>query len=424
MATETKPLRVLVSGAGVAGPCFAWWLSKALEPKPAITIIERAPEPRSAGQAIDLRNTSVEIVEKMGLTDAVKAKTTTEEGIAFINAKNKVIAEFKQTGDNKGFTSSFEILRADLADLFVQETRKLGNINYVYGQRIQSITQDSGVATVGFTGDLESQQFDLLVGADGALSSTRSIILGPDTPEKFKFLGAYFAFYTIPYDASKDEPPMWRWYNAFGGRHLSTRPHNNHKTSSALLGHVTPTVNPDPEWEKALEAGPEAQKKLFRTKFADAGWEATRLLDAMDSTHDFYLTPVKQLKLPSWSKGCCALAGDAAWNPTFLSGNGTALAIEGAYILAGEIGKLGGKDIPKALSNYETVFRPYTESVQKQASRAMISSANPQTKWFLAIQRGFLSFAYHTRVYKLLAEKAANSGDDKRKAPDYKWLSL
>lgn len=425
MSSTSKPLEVLVTGGGIGGPCFAWWLTRALDTKPNITVLERAPTPRTTGQSIDLRDTAVEVIRDMGLLEKLKERTTPEIGTVFISGKGKTLGSFMATGDNRGPTSEYEILRADLANFLIEESRKFGNIKYEFGQRVSSIKQDEGQsgADVTFTGDMGTRHYDLVVGADGIMSSTRPAIHGPDKPEHFRFMGAYYAFFSIPYDAKLDEPPLWRWCQIDGGRHLSTRPHNNPATTGAYLGCVLSTAEPDPVWEKALEEGQDALKKLFRAKFTGAGWEAERLLDGMDSSDDFYVTAVKQVKVPKWSKGCCTLVGDAAYCPTFFTGAGTSLAIEGAYTLAGEIGKLGGKDIPKALENYETLFRPFATKTQDEAPLGLLRFVHPQSKWILALLQSIVAVTFGTKLYKL-AKYMPTGNDDKWKKPDYKWVSV
>lgn len=106
MATEFSKLNVLVSGSGIAGPCFAFWLHKFL-PSATITVLERAPEPRFGGQAVDLRAASVSIVERMGLLSTVKDKTTTEEGMDFVYANGKTKATFPASGDAEQQSSEY-----------------------------------------------------------------------------------------------------------------------------------------------------------------------------------------------------------------------------------------------------------------------------------------------------------------------------
>jgi 2-polyprenyl-6-methoxyphenol hydroxylase-like FAD-dependent oxidoreductase len=98
MSEQIRHLKVLVVGSGIAGPCFAFWLHRFL-PSSSITILERAPEPRYGGQAVDLRSASVPIVERMGLIPAVMEKTTTEAGIEFVYADGKTKATFPASGN-------------------------------------------------------------------------------------------------------------------------------------------------------------------------------------------------------------------------------------------------------------------------------------------------------------------------------------
>lgn len=106
MAEKPIHLKVLVIGSGIAGPCFAFWLNKLL-PSSDITILERAPEPRLGGQAVDIRSAALPVVERMGLLGAVKDKTTTEVGIDFVYADGKTKATFPASGDAEQQSSQF-----------------------------------------------------------------------------------------------------------------------------------------------------------------------------------------------------------------------------------------------------------------------------------------------------------------------------
>lgn len=78
-----------------------------------------------------------------------------------------------------------------------------------------------------------------------------------------------------------------------------------------------------------------AQKALLRRSYAGAGWECDEILAAMDEADDFYFDAVAQTRMPDWSRGRIALVGDAAYGPSLLAGQGSALAMVGAYLLAG-----------------------------------------------------------------------------------------
>lgn len=112
---------VLISGAGIAGPTLAFWLTRA---GIRTTIVERAPSLPTAGQQIDVRGASLDIVRSMGLEDVVRSKTTHEQGLAFIDKKGKAHASFGvDTASGQSFSSDIEILRGELASIFYDATK-------------------------------------------------------------------------------------------------------------------------------------------------------------------------------------------------------------------------------------------------------------------------------------------------------------
>jgi 2-polyprenyl-6-methoxyphenol hydroxylase-like FAD-dependent oxidoreductase len=78
-----------------------------------------------------------------------------------------------------------------------------------------------------------------------------------------------------------------------------------------------------------------------------------------------------------------ALAGDAGYCASPLSGMGTSLALVGAYVLAGELAAAGG-DHQVAFPRYESELAPYIKACQDQA----IGGA----KWFVPDSRSWLWF--------------------------------
>ena len=69
--------RVLVAGASIAGPALAHWLRRR---GAEVTVVERAPELRPGGQAVDARGVAKEVIRRMGLDAAVRAARTETAG--------------------------------------------------------------------------------------------------------------------------------------------------------------------------------------------------------------------------------------------------------------------------------------------------------------------------------------------------------
>jgi 2-polyprenyl-6-methoxyphenol hydroxylase-like FAD-dependent oxidoreductase len=411
MSLTTIPkLRVLISGAGIAGPCLAYWLSKT-RPNFSITVLERSPVPRPTGQAVDIRGPAISIIDKMGLLPAVRTCNTTEEGTRIINASNKIVAEF---GKGDTFTAEYEILRADLCGLLMDATKDFENIEYKYGDYVTALQQDEKEVNITYNSG-STETFDLIVGADGSRSKIRSLILDEEARKgSYNFIGQYVAFFSIPRNDS--DTKHWYWYNAPKGLGLMIRPHRNDKTMGCYMCVCMPAHGvTDPLAEKAMDGGAEAQKAFLHSYFQDAGWQAERILEGMDTSTDFYMSRSAYVKLPRWTQNRAVLLGDAAF-ATF--GVGTTLAIESAYFLAGELSKVqSSDDIPSALKRYEEVFRAI-QSKDADLPRGFPQIAFPQTAWGLKVRDSIAWVVSKSKAYKLLP---ADKPDDS-KLPAYEWV--
>jgi 2-polyprenyl-6-methoxyphenol hydroxylase-like FAD-dependent oxidoreductase len=411
MSPSPPSLKILISGAGIAGPCLAYWLSRT-RLSTSITIVERSPVPRATGQSIDIRGPAINVIKKMGLQDAVNARHTTEEGTRILNASGKVFAEFSK-GD--AFTAEYEILRADLCGLFLDSTSSLPNVQYRYGDYVTGLEQTARDVSVTFASNTK-QTYDIVVGADGSTSKIRSMVLPKDALEgSYKPIGQYIAYFSIPSVAS--DTKHWYWYNTPDGLGLMTRPHRNVDTIGVYMVITTPGHSVKySDVEAVIGGGSEAQKQVLRKYFANAGWEAKRILEGMDTCPDFYMSRAAQVKLPIWHSGRVVLLGDAAF-ATF--GIGTSLAIKSAYCLAGELGKIcSTDDLPGAIEVYEQVFRKvYKKSEDLLPGFPQI--AFPQTRWGLRMRDAGIWLASRTKLYKLLPD---DDKEDEGELSDYDWI--
>ncbi|KAL1599447.1 hypothetical protein SLS59_006465 [Nothophoma quercina] len=215
-----QPLSILISGAGVAGASLALTLARqpGFKMQPHITLIEKSPVPRTTGQAVDIRGPGVDVITKLGLEPEIKARHTTETGMAFLNSKGATAAVFPATGDarNQGATSEYEILRGDLTGLLLdgvnEAKRKGAKVNVVYGESIETMEEredGSGVDVYFANGKISNQKFDVVIGADGIASKTRSLIFGKeDMREHVKPSGMYVGFFSIP--RTPEDDSLWR----------------------------------------------------------------------------------------------------------------------------------------------------------------------------------------------------------------------
>ncbi|PKX91387.1 FAD/NAD(P)-binding domain-containing protein [Aspergillus novofumigatus IBT 16806] len=336
-------LKVVICGAGIAGNALAFWLSKLGY---EVTVVERWPNLRATGLQVDLRGFGVNVLKRMGLEQAFRARTIQEQGLEFINSSGEQKAYFPANRTGKGlqsFTTDHEIMRGDLCRLLYDATKD--RVKYVFGVTVESFEENNTSVEVLFSNGKKGC-FDLLVGADGQWSRIRRLMLGPDTPDPFHFLGVYTGYFTIPQPIREGEQYISTNYIAPGKR-------------MGLRDVRRGSVN--------------EEKAALAELFQGAGWQTDRILKGLMKSDDFYLERLGLVKTSVWSQGRVVLIGDAAYCPSAVTGMGTTSSLVGAYILAGEIGQHCGSDSKEglltALKQYEQCFRPFMDKVQKGLSR-------------------------------------------------------
>ncbi|MBE1495515.1 2-polyprenyl-6-methoxyphenol hydroxylase-like FAD-dependent oxidoreductase [Amycolatopsis lexingtonensis] len=354
--------RVLIAGASIAGPALAHWLCRR---GAEVTVVERAPGLRPGGQAVDARGVTREVIRLMGLDDAVRAARTETAGAYTVDADGNVLETFSAEDDGgDGYISEIEILRGDLSQVLYDDTRD--GVEYLFGDRIAELTQDADGVDVTFAGG-GRRRFDLVIGADGLHSALRAMVFGPH--ERFvRHLGHVLAFYSVPNEFGLD-----RWLLDYQepGRSAMLRPIGDATRAMAMFSFTAPDFDVD-------HRDVEAQKSLLRERMGDFGWLTPRILAHLDDTPDFYLDQVAQVVMDSWSSGRVGLIGDAAFSSSPLSGQGTGLALIGAYLLAGELAAAGW-DPATAFARYEERMRSFVEANQEMGRlhAEMRSGAEP-----------------------------------------------
>lgn len=406
-----SPPSVLVSGAGIAGPVLAFFLARSGS---VVTVVERAPSVRLGGQNVDVRGHGLTILQRMGVEAAVRAKTTNEQGLRFVDSDNVSWADFS-VGDGKGFTSEIEIMRGDLGNVLYEAGKDLPGVEYVFGESISALAEDAEGVEVHFENGLASKRFDIVVAADGWASRTRKLAFGAaESREAVNDLGQWAAWYTIPHAPSDSN---WaRWYNAPGKRMILLRPDNAERSRVSLW--IMPR---DDVLDKALKQDMTEQKATWARLFKDAGWESERVLEAMQHADDFYMQKVVQIKLPTWWKGRVVLAGDAGYCPSPISGMGTTSAIVGAYCLAGEIAQ-SQSDLPAAFEAYGKRMAPFCKLSQRLAPGAP-SMANPGSWWGIRALHLFLGFVAWTGLQNKMGA-SFNPPSQAMNLPKYDFAKL
>lgn len=370
-------MRVLISGAGIAGPTLAYFLGKI---GVRVTVFEKAPGLLPYGQNIDVNGSALKVMQHMNLLRKLKEYNTTEKGTQFISPTGKIFAQMPVREGSRSFTAATEILRGDLSLICYEASLKFPSVKYCFDTTISRVIKndDSGVQVETSNGDI--QDFDLLVASDGQWSRVRKQTFSQDSIQVIDkgMVAIYFTIPRLPSDNS-----WWNIYHEINSRIITTRP-DPHGTIRAMFT-IMPTEDRKEIWARMARADRETKNKFLREEFSDAGWQTQRLLDEMEKSPDFYFHSIQQIKMTHWSEKRVICLGDTAYAPSPLTGAGANLALLGAYCLAGEISKLEpGKDLKSALDAYEKNFKPFVEETQHVPSvfPGCMHPSTPFRRWF------------------------------------------
>jgi 2-polyprenyl-6-methoxyphenol hydroxylase-like FAD-dependent oxidoreductase len=337
--------RILVSGAGVAGPALAYWLQRYGF---QVTLVERAATLRPGGHAIDVRGVAVEVLRNMGLYHASCARRTHMRGASVLDADGNEVSRSEERSFSGGRFDSgdIELFRDDLVRLMFEATE--GASEFLWNDSITAVEQSAHAVRVSFERG-GSREFDLLVGADGLHSNVRRLVFGDDAAH-LKSFGIGLAIFSIP-----NLLQLRDWQVSYRDAESGYVIYPNLDNSQLRVNLGFALQSPD-----AWRGDGSTQKALVAERCVHLRWQVPRLLEAMWESADFYFGDIGQVKMPRWSSGRVALLGDAAYCPSPFSGQGTSLALVGAQVLARELQRTSG-DFHSALGRYESRMRPYVE---------------------------------------------------------------
>ncbi|MEV6038179.1 FAD-dependent monooxygenase [Nonomuraea sp. NPDC052116] len=351
-------MKVLISGASVGGAVLAYWLRRhGYE----TTLVERAPAPRKGGQAIDIRGAALDVVAKMGAIEQIRALRTTMRGMSMVDGDgNELMRSYEETVSGGRFDSpDIEIMRDDLTAILTSAS----GAEYVYGDSIATLDQDADGVDVTFESGGRGR-YDYVFGADGLHSNVRRLTFGPEA-QFLSHLGMYVSIFTTDNFLGLDHWQTWFREGDTGGALFSDR---DATVMRVNLGFGAGPIDYD-------HRDVEQQKRLIQERCSGLRWEVPKLLEAMWKADDFYFDAMAQVRMERWSKGRVALVGDAGYCASPLSGQGTSLALVGAYVLAQEL----GKEPIGAFDRYEERMRPYVAQNQALAHENPGQGASPES---------------------------------------------
>jgi 2-polyprenyl-6-methoxyphenol hydroxylase-like FAD-dependent oxidoreductase len=215
-------IKILISGAGIAGSALAFWLSKLGH---AVSIMERIPSLHTSGLQVDLRGHGVEVLKRMGLERQSLATRAKELGTQVVDSsgRRRALSPANMSGKGvQGFTTKYKVIRGDLCRLLYDDAAD--RTKYICRTRIERYEQKNDTVEVIFVNG-RADSFDLLVGADSQGSRTRKIMLGYDIADRFYSLKDSGAYFTLLCPMQVDKRYVAIFYMATDWRRVMTRGH-------------------------------------------------------------------------------------------------------------------------------------------------------------------------------------------------------
>jgi 2-polyprenyl-6-methoxyphenol hydroxylase-like FAD-dependent oxidoreductase len=352
-------VRVVINGAGVAGPTLAYWLRKAgHEP----LLVEAAPGLRRGGYVIDFWGVGYDIAEKMGLVPRIRELGYQLQAVRFVDRLGRTRSGFPVGVFSRLTAGRYTSLRRSDLAAAIYDARG-GTVETLFGDSVATIEEQGRCLRVRFDRS-PPREADLVIGADGLHSRVRRLAFGPEATAEVS-LGYHVAAFEVEGYRPRDE--LVYISHAVPGRQISRFSMRADRTvflfvfRDEYLGAERPTNEQE-------------RKAALARVFAGVGWECPRILAAMADVGDIYFDSVSQVRMGRWTAGRTALVGDAAACVSLLAGEGAGLAMAEAYVLAGELRDCGG-DHGAAFARYQERMMPFLKRKQKSAARFASSFA-------------------------------------------------
>ena len=324
----------------------------------------------AGGYVIDFWGLGYDIAERMGLASDINRIGYHVRELRIVDDRGRRVTGFgtKVFGELTG-GRYVTLARSDLSRLLFEKVK--GTTEVIFDNEIVGLQEQADCVQVRFKHGGE-RRFDLVIGADGLHSDVRRLAFGPQHQFE-KQLGYVVAAFEVRGYRPRDEDV----YVMYGqpGRMLGRFTLHDDRTLFLFVFAAD---------SGSLPATLDLQKTMLRERYRDGKWECPRILDELDRTHELYFDRVSQIRMESWSRGRVALIGDAAFCVSLVAGQGSALAMISAYVLAGELANAGGRH-EEAFGKYEAFLRAYINTKQQGAERFAAVFA-PKTQWGLCFR--------------------------------------
>lgn len=302
----------LIIGGGIAGMSAAISLAKA---GIHVHLIDKDPQWRVYGAGITITGPTLRVMDTLGVLNGVLVEGWTADGILACDAKGQVVSEIDTDHGNDGLPGAGGIMRPVLHKLLQRKVNEAG-VKVSLGLHMTEVQNNH----VTFS-DGTSAEYELIVGADGIFSDTRSMIFPETAPPRY--VGQLC--WRLMCDRHPDIDR--RTYFLGGPVKLGMNPVADNKMYMFLL---------EPSQEMEVIPDEELAPRLRRLMGGFGGVVADVRSEVTDQSN-IVVRPLETIFLPeTWSQNNVLLIGDAAHATTPQLASGAGMAMEDGVVL-GEV---------------------------------------------------------------------------------------
>jgi len=340
---------VLISGGGIAGLTLGILLKEAgFEP----LVIEREPGLRVEGYMMDFFGSGWDVAERMGLVLKLRTIHYPIDSLQFVDDRGEAYVSVPIDVVRRALGGKYVYLRRSDLEHILYERAVASGVAIRFSSSIAALAQDETKVNVTFE-DGADAPFDLVFGADGVHSKVRTLVFG-DEHQFDHFLGAYVAAFHLK-DHGFDLDRALKLYEETDHVGAFYPLDETRMDATYVFRH------------NEVHVPHERRLDLTREEFKGAGWILEQALNGYEGPAPIFFDSMTQIVMPHWHQGRVALLGDACGCLTLLAGQGSHMAMAGAYVLAQELKQHNG-DYSAAFAAYQALLKPAVDKRQQDAA--------------------------------------------------------
>lgn len=353
-ASTSQPLDIVIIGAGIGGLSAGIALQQRGH---RVRLFDRVADLTPAGAAISVWPNGVNVLEKLGLGDAIKAASGAMDSMSYSRVDGELLTRFSlQPLYDTVAQRACPIARTALQKILLDAC---GRDNVTLGVSCEGVEATGNGVRVKFS-DGQHVEADLVVAADGTHSRLRNYVVGREVVRDY----CGYVNWNGRVDATNDLAPATEWAQFVGDhKRVSFMPMGNGQFYFFF--------------DVPLPAGTPNDRSQYRNELRThfSGWAAPvqKLIERLDPAIVSRVEIHDMVPTPSFVKGRVVLLGDAAHPMAPDLGQGGCQAMEDAWVLARCL-DLAGEDVEGALAHYDTARAERTAQIMLRArARAQVT---------------------------------------------------